>query len=70
LIRNCQVWDGTGTVSFTAEVLVDGGRIRQLQRGSGTLHAPVGVEVIDALGMTPHAPGEIPLSRASDPVIR
>ena len=52
LIRNCQVWDGTGTVPFTAEVLVDGGRIRQLQRGSGTPRAPEGVEVIDALGMT------------------
>ena len=32
LIRNCQVWDGTGAAPFTAEVLVDGGRIRQLQR--------------------------------------
>ena len=51
LIRNCQLWDGTGAAPFAAEVLIDGNRIGAVQRGS-TQRIADGVEVIDALGMT------------------
>jgi len=51
LIRNAQVWDGTGAAPFSADVLIEGDRIRQLQRGSGP-RATGDLEVIDALGMT------------------
>ena len=52
LIRNAQVWDGTGSAPFSADVLIEGERIRELQRGSGGSRAPEGLEVIDAMGMT------------------
>jgi predicted amidohydrolase YtcJ len=51
LIRNAQLWDGTGAAPFAAEVLVDGNRIRTVQRGAAQC-APDGVDVINALGMT------------------
>jgi len=51
LIRNCQLWDGTGAAPFAAEVLIEGERIRTVQRDAGK-RAPEGVDVIDALGMT------------------
>jgi imidazolonepropionase-like amidohydrolase len=51
LIRNCQLWDGTGAAPFAAEVLIEGDRIRTVQRGAAK-RAPEGVDVIDALGMT------------------
>jgi imidazolonepropionase-like amidohydrolase len=51
LIRNAQVWDGSGSAPFAADVLVEGNHIKQLQRG-GAKRAPEGTDVIDAFGMT------------------
>ena len=50
LLRNCMVWDGSGTAPYPAEVLVEGERIRRVARG-GTLPAE-DAEVLDGLGMT------------------
>ena len=52
LIRNAKVWDGTGAATFAADVLIEGDRIRQVQRGSSGTRTPEGLEVIDAMGMT------------------
>jgi imidazolonepropionase-like amidohydrolase len=52
LIRNAQVWDGTGSAPFAADVLIEGDRIRQVQRGNSTSRAPEGLDVVDAMGMT------------------
>ncbi|HTP72877.1 MAG TPA: amidohydrolase family protein [Burkholderiaceae bacterium] len=52
LIRNAQVWDGSGAAPFAADVLIEGDRIRQVLRGSAGARAPEGLDVIDALGMT------------------
>jgi len=51
LIRDCRVWDGSGSPSFPAEVLVEGERIRAVARARGQLDA-AGAEVIDAGGCT------------------
>jgi imidazolonepropionase-like amidohydrolase len=51
LFRNAQVWDATGTPSFPADVLVDGGRIKTIARTSGALAAE-GAIVIEANGRT------------------
>ena len=51
LLRNCRVWDGTGTAPYPADVLVEGERIRAVARERGQLEAP-GAEVIEAGGMT------------------
>ena len=40
LFRNCRVWDGSGTASFPADVLVEGERIRAVATQRGQLEAP------------------------------
>ena len=51
LLRNCMVWDGSGTAAFPADVLIEGERIRAVAKSRGQL-AAAGAEVIDAGGMT------------------
>src|SRR3954471_18537655 len=51
LFRNCRVWDGSGTASFPADVLVEGERIRAVATQRGQIEA-AGAEVIDVNGMT------------------
>ena len=51
IIRDCRVWDGSGTAAFPADVLIEGERIRAVARNRGQLDA-AGAEVIEAGGMT------------------
>lgn len=51
LFRNCRVWDGSGTASYPADVLVDGERIRTVATDRGQLDSS-GAENVDANGMT------------------
>ncbi len=51
LFRNTRVWDGSGTASYPADVLVEGERIRAVATQLGQLEA-AGAEVIEANGMT------------------
>jgi imidazolonepropionase-like amidohydrolase len=51
LFRNAMVWDGSGTNSFPADVLVEGDRIRTVARGVGQLSAD-GATAIDCRGLT------------------
>src|SRR6185312_1735904 len=51
LIRNCNVWDGSGADSYPADVLIEGERIRAVATQRGQLEA-TGAEVIEARGMT------------------
>jgi imidazolonepropionase-like amidohydrolase len=51
LIRNCVVWDGSGTAPFPAEVLVEGSRIARIARGGAKLPTD-DAKLIDAQGMT------------------
>jgi imidazolonepropionase-like amidohydrolase len=51
LIRDCRVWDGSGEAAFSADVLIEGGRIRAVSRGRRQLDGR-DAEVIQAGGMT------------------
>jgi imidazolonepropionase-like amidohydrolase len=51
VIRDCRVWDGSGSAAFPADVLVEGERIRAVARSRGQLDA-AGAETIEAGGMT------------------
>jgi imidazolonepropionase-like amidohydrolase len=51
IIRDCRVWDGTGDSTFSADLLVEGERIRAVARTRGQLDG-AGAEVIEARGMT------------------
>ena len=51
LFKNCRVWDGSGSPSFPADVLIDGERIRAVATALGQIEA-AGATVIDAKGMT------------------
>lgn len=51
IFRNAMVWDGSGTESFPADVLVEGNRIRTIARTPGQLNAE-GATVIDCHGRT------------------
>ena len=49
LISGARVWDASGAAPFEAEVLIEGNRIRAVQRGRGQL-AAAGCQVIEANG--------------------
>jgi imidazolonepropionase-like amidohydrolase len=51
LIRDCRVWDGSGEATFSADVLIEGARIRAVSRGRSQLDGR-DAEVIQAGGMT------------------
>src|ERR1700741_181261 len=51
LFRNAMVWDGSGAESFSADVLIEGDRIRTIARNVGQLSAE-GATVIDCRGLT------------------
>jgi len=51
LLKNCRVWDGSGTPPYPADVLIEGERIRAVATTLGQLEA-AGAEVIDTKGMT------------------
>ena len=39
LFKNARVWDGTGTASYPADVLIENDRIRTVARSLGQLEA-------------------------------
>ena len=49
LISGARVWDASGSAPFEGEVLIEGNRIRAVQRGRGQL-AAAGCQVIEANG--------------------
>ncbi len=51
IIRDCRVWDGSGSAAFPADLLVEGERIRTVARTRGQLEG-AGADVIEAGGMT------------------
>ena len=51
IFRNAMVWDGSGAESFPADVLVEGNRIRTIDRTPGQLNAD-GATAIDCHGRT------------------
>lgn len=51
LIRNAQLWDGSGATAYPADVLIENDRIRSVARSPGQLDAP-GADIVDANGMT------------------
>jgi imidazolonepropionase-like amidohydrolase len=51
IIRDCRVWDGSGSAAFPADLLVEGERIRTVARTRGQLES-VGADVVEARGMT------------------
>src|SRR6202142_4689540 len=51
IFRDAMVWDGSGTASFPADVLVEGNRIRSIARDKGQLKAE-GAQAIDCRGRT------------------
>ena len=51
IIRDCRVWDGSGSAAFPADVLIEGARIGAVARTRGQLDG-AGAEMIEARGMT------------------
>ncbi len=51
LLAGAKVWDGTGSLPFVGDVLVEGTTIRAVSRVAGQI-AATGCQVIDAKGMT------------------
>lgn len=49
LISGARVWDASGSAAFEGEVLIEGNRIRAVQRGRGQI-AAAGCQVIEANG--------------------
>ena len=65
IIRNGTVYDGSGNAPYQADVLADGGVIREIGRG---IEAPAGAQAIDAAGLAV-TPGFVDIHRHADAAV-